>query len=404
MIKIDNIDSIDHITDFSSTADHALTLRKWQELDLPIFIQEKKRHASGKLPHARSVFDSQYDNTQIGERKSLSSPAKERWKYKGPWLAGKADGEFKDYVDKKVKRRKLDFRRYLGNHLAESKAAAGRRDAIEKGEDFENLEDSNSETFAVSEEEVEGFIKHLRNNEMDLHILVQEYLDLPREEGQSLGGSSSQYDEKGPPTTHPSAGLSYLRTDSHIYNHPHLGPQESKAPIQGRVIVPQKTGDRANPQALIGVAGVVGKDSRMTFYTERNDKSIAPVSQFAPDIPGGGKLWTQPKRASIDSHGRIEMLLDRADRNALDVALGVHSDGPKLPSAAIAAAHDREVPVLTQTRPRSSGSYPGYGLEGTAGTNGSGRATPFLGPDDQAPNTEIALHELLRTGAMGSKK
>lgn len=49
-------------------------------------------------------------------------------------------------------------------------------------------------------------------NEMDLHRLMQEHLGLLREEGQSLGGSSPQYGAKGPPTTHPSTGLSYLRT------------------------------------------------------------------------------------------------------------------------------------------------------------------------------------------------
>lgn len=47
IIRIDNIDSIDHITDFNSAADHVLTLRKWQELDMPISLVDKKKTASG---------------------------------------------------------------------------------------------------------------------------------------------------------------------------------------------------------------------------------------------------------------------------------------------------------------------------------------------------------------------
>ena len=398
VIHIDNIDSIDHITDFGSAADHALNLRKWQELDMPLVAQEKRKHVSRALPSVRSVFDSQYDNTHIREREVSGGPAKQRWKYKGPWLAGKTDGEFKEYVEKKVKRQKLDFRRYLGDRLAQTKAVARRREAVEQGEDLETL---SLVDVAVSETEIEKYMRHLRNNEVDLHRLVEEYLDLPREEGESLGGSSSHYDEKGPPTTHPSAGLSYLRTDSHIYNHPELGPQENKAPIQGRIIVPQKTGDRMNTQALVGVAGVVGKDNRKVFWKEKADEGGAGIGRFDPDIPGGGKLWIHPMLASIDSHGRIDLVLDRADRNALSVALGVHSDGPKPPPAAVAAAHDREVPTLTQTPSRSSGTISGYGLEGINSGTGAGRATPFLGPGDKAPD-EI-LKQLLKTAPLVSR-
>ncbi len=399
VIHIDNIDSIDHITDFGSAADHALNVRKWQELNMALLIQEKRKTASRDLPTPRSVFDSRYDNTYINENKPSSGLAKQRWKYKGPWLAGKTDGEFNDYVEKKVKRRKLDFRRFLGYHLEQTKAAAQSREAAEKGEDLETL---SSGEVAVSEDEIEGYMRHLRDNKMDLHTLVEEFLDLPRAEGQSLGGSSSHYDEKGPPTTHPSAGLSYLRTDSHIYNHPELGPQENKAPIQGRVIVPQKTGDRMNTEAFIGVAGVVGKDIRKTFFKEPADEGGAGVGRFDPDIPGGGKLWTHPQRASIDSHGRIDLVLDRAEKNAIHVAQGVHSDGPKLPQAAVAAAHDREVPDLTQTQRRASGTSSGYGLEGMTGGNGSARATPFLGPDDKMPDE--SLQQLLKTGSILPRK
>lgn len=379
VIHIDNIDSIDHITDFDSAADHALTLRKWQELDISLSKAEQRNTASGALPPEKSVFDSQFDNTELSGS-SPGGPSKERWKFKGPWLAGKTDGEFNDYVKKKVKRRKLDFKRYLGEHLTQSKLAAQRREAIEKGEDVENLA---ANDVPVSEEEIETYMRYLRNNQQDLHKLVEEYLDLPREEGRSLGSTTSQYNEIGPPTTHPSAGLSYLHTASHIYNHPELGPQEHKAPVQGRIITPQKTGkNRKHPQALIGVAGVVGRDNQKTFFQKH---ALPGISSYDPDIPGGGKLWTQPRRASIDSFGRIELQVERADKNATDIAMGKYSDEePKLPPAAFAGSQNRDVPDLAPSRPKDQRENLGDG-------KGSGRATPFLGANDKAPD----LHELL---------
>ncbi len=389
IIHIANVDSIDHITDFGSSADQALTLRKWQQLDLPISIAQERDSTQHRFPVARSVFDSQYDNTDTSDTKSSRSSSRKRWKYKGPWLAGKTNGEFNDYLEKKVKRRKKDFRRYLGKHLSQMRTSARRREAVEKGEGLEEL---TADEVPVSEEDIDAYARHLRHNEQDLHRLVEEYLDLPRDQG--LGGTSSVSAEKGPPTTHPSAGLSYLRTASHVYNHPELGPQENKAPIQGRVIIPQKQGKlKMNLRALIGIAGVVGIDNVKTFFTE---PSLPGLGHYDPDIPGGGKLWTHPMRANVNSDGRIELYLDRADKNAMNVAMGIHSTEPKLPTAAITSATDREIPDLAPSRPTDREKGRGYGLEDVAGVQKSGRATPLLGPDDEVPDG--AFNDLLRRG------
>ena len=404
VIHIDNIDSIDHVTDFGSAADHTVTLQKWQELDVPLSINERNKTASRALQHARSAFDPEYDNTEIISQSRNTGFERKRWKFEGPWLAGKTDGDFSAYVQKKIKKRRPDFRHYLATQLCQNKAATQQRIATEEGRDLGEQSDSK---VTVSEAELKAFIRQLRSREADLHKLIEEYLDLPREKEQSLSDTSSQFIKQGPPITHPSAGLSYLRTDSFIYNHPDLGPQENRAPVQGRVIVPQKTGDRMNPQALIGVAGVVGKDSTVPFFdqkgaNQKGDERAAGVNHYDPDIPGGGKLWTQPRRASIDSHGQIIFSLDRADKNALNVAKGVHSEETTLSQAAIAAIRNRELPDLSSDRVRSSQTSLGYGLEELEPQTKSGRATPFLGPDDDAPPN--ALNELLTTGSLKAKR
>ena len=377
-IHIDNVDSIDHITDFSSAADHVITLRKWQELGTPLVMAEEKTGnvSVRQARHPISVFESKYDNTFHDE----SDPSKQRWKYKGPWLAGKTEGEFKQYVEKNVKTRRLDFKRFLRQRLAEERTIARRREATENGEDPED-----SEPITVSEEDVEVYTKELRNDEYRLHKLVEEYLDLPR----GRGSATSSYDKKGPPTTHPSAGLSYLRTGSHTYNHPLLGPQEEPAPIQARVVRPQTIASTKYDRALIGVGGVVAEDDRLTFMRDSTG-----ITGYEPDLPGGAKIYIRsPTRASVDPRGRINIHTRRPrDKTSENIAKGYyHLEQAEPPPAAVDAAQNRETPTLTRTKPGRPGEGQVYGLDDMVAPKRSARASPFLGPGDKMPD----LHDLL---------
>ena len=387
-IHIENVDSIDHITDFSSAADHVITLRKWQELGTPLSMaEEKSRKASAQHEHyPRSVFESKHDNTYQDD----SDPNTQRWKYRGPWLAGKTEGEFRRYVEKDVKRRRSDFKRFLRERLAEEKVIALRREATESGEDIEV-----SDSVAVSEEDVEVYARRLRNDEHELHKLVEEYLDLPRDRGSAI----SSYDKKGPPTTHPSAGLSYLRTGSHTYNHPLLGPQEEPAPVQARVVRPQTTANnRKYDRALIGVAGVVAEDDRQSFTRDSTG-----ITGYNPDIPGGAKFYIRiPTKASVDSRGRIDVLTRRPrNKTSENIAKGYYSsEGPEPPPAALDAVQNREMPTLTKTKPERPRETYDYGLEDIDAAKRSGRASPFLGPGDELPD----LNGLLRHGRQPNQK
>ena len=378
-IHIDNVDSIDHITDFSSAADHVLTLRKWQEMGTPLSMAEEKMGnvSAQQARYPPSVFESKYDNTFQDE----SDPSKQRWKYKGPWLAGKTEGEFRQYVEKNVKTRRLDFKRFLRQRLAEERTIARRREATENGEDTEG-----AEPVTVSHEDVEDYTRGLRNDEYKLHKLVEEYLDLPRDRG----SATSSYYKKGPPTTHPSAGLSYLRTGSHTYNHPLLGPQEEPAPIQARVVRPQTMANNTKyDRALIGVGGVVAEDDRLTFT--RNSTGI---TGYNPDLPGGAKIYIRsPTRASIDPRGRIKINTSRPrNRASENIAKGYyHSEQAELPPAAVDAAQNRETPTLTRTKPGGPREGQVYGLDDMVAPKRSARASPFLGPEDKMPE----LHDLL---------
>src|SRR5947207_14955187 len=93
VVRVNNLDTFEHITDFESAADHTVTLEKWQELSFPISLTKPPgisvRQGGG---HHQSVFESASDNSH--ESTSLESPNPQRQRFKGPWLAGKTEMQF----------------------------------------------------------------------------------------------------------------------------------------------------------------------------------------------------------------------------------------------------------------------------------------------------------------------
>ena len=384
MLRIHNIDSIDHITDFDSAADHGLTLRKWQEMNLPVSLALSRTRASHTEPPI-SAFEPDIDNTEGNGRGTTQG----RWKYKGPWLAGKSEGDFKEYTQKKVKPRKFEFRQFLKQRLAEKKTEERREAAIDGGEDIQ------PGLVNVSGDDLEKYIKELRRDEKKLNALVEQFLDLPR--AANTSGTTTAYNERGPPTTHPSAGLSYLRTKSHIHNHPVLGPMAVEPPVQGRILLPQRKGGRgARNEALIGVGGIAADDSKVPFHKSGQQPG---VTAFDPDIPGGAKLWVHPYTSSIDSQGRIELRWkDRADEHTMAIYQGQISQKP-LPTAPLpASGTSRRIPELSSSSRASTNRGTGYGLEGMARADGGIKDSGLLGPDQKPPTQGVILSMLNNLG------
>ncbi|KAL9113815.1 MAG: hypothetical protein Q9187_007559, partial [Circinaria calcarea] len=161
IIRITAIDSIDHITDFDSAADHALTLRKWQEMAIPLSMQSSTHRASLMYVQApaSSVFEKHLHSTHV----SRETPADtRRWKYRGPWLAGKTEGEFHDYVVKEIKKRRAAFRQYLRAWLKRRKLATLQRAARDEGEVLK------PNAVRISDSELQDEIIRMRQDSADL--------------------------------------------------------------------------------------------------------------------------------------------------------------------------------------------------------------------------------------------
>ncbi|KAH8596101.1 mitochondrial ribosomal protein MRP51 [Bisporella sp. PMI_857] len=355
-IRVTAIDTIEHITDFASAADHTLTLKKWQEMGISLSTPPiKSRHSTSipekflsAPPQGKGVFENDVDRTEQVEGE-LGSEAV-RWRYKGPWLAGMSEGQFNKYISTQIRRRKTEFQQFLRKECAASLTQEQQKNARDAGETLP-VPIAASE---ITEEQVMQYTKDLRQDEKQRNKLICRFLDLPplpvakahldlalttmlgkpfRMKAEDYSPSTNPYAEIGPPKTHPSAGLSYGRTSATIYNHPLFGPQESHPPIEARVVQPTKAAVGSYSETL-GVGGFItglprGVSGGFKGTNNPYQTQIVPgLNSVDPDKEGGSKVWVQPQRASVDSKGQVNLEVVLAYPEAIAVLEGKTKDIP----------------------------------------------------------------------------
>lgn len=347
---------------------------------MPISMPVKQRSAfvSNSTLNTRatpptSVFESTYDNTE----RSDDQGDVRRWKFKGPWLAGKTEGDFDLYLEKHIKQRKLEFRNFLHGRLVKERRLDQRRRAQESGDEFDGQVE-------VTENDIDLYLKQLRHDEVRLYMLVEDFLDLPISVDPQQADATfvvMMDSDQGPPKTHLSAGLSYLRTASHMTNHPVLGPMEEEPPVQARILRPQFTNAVVKHYcALLGVGGVAADDGtvRTSFKVAREKTGI---QRFDAETEGGAKLWVLPDRASIDAHGRLKLhtlRVTQADEAIYQNVVPEPVAGKQVPLNPGFST----MPPLDSSRPSKLGNSPAYGLRFGDSNQNSKTASPLDIPKD----------------------
>ncbi|KAF6820270.1 mitochondrial ribosomal protein subunit [Colletotrichum sojae] len=320
VVRIKQIDSIESVTDYASAADHTISLQKFQELNLPLSQPGPGRSRLAGMTFAtKSVFEDDADFTAL----EPGCDEHKRWKFNGPWLAGLTSGEFNRFVEKKVRNKREEFRAFLKERLAAEKTAEEHQKSLDAGTELPQQVLARD----ITDEEVVDYQRRLRADRVRLYSLISEFLDLaPLQPPTSLMNftestlkmkTPSLYAENGPPPSHPSAGLSYLRTASVIENHPVYGPQAQQAPVLARIISP-RTGPAS---AKLGVGGFVTDtppgDTAFNLRSIRGTKNtIAGIAAFDPDIKGGAKAFVSPTSAHIESNGKVVITLAEASDEA----------------------------------------------------------------------------------------
>ncbi|KAI0548769.1 mitochondrial ribosomal protein MRP51 [Xylaria curta] len=317
LVRIRQMDSTEHVTDFQSASDHTMTLKKFQELNLPISVpvaRESEREILAR--HPRSVFEEHGDVTALDPEQAQSIENK-RWKFKGPWLAGMTDGDFKKWLEKNVRTRRTEFHAYLkdihAKELTEEQSTQAIRD---------NLPVPPKVTpDSITEAQFIDYLRDLRQDRLVLFRHVSRFLDLAplTTESQFIStmkvNRAQQFDKenpygaKGPPITHPSAGLSYLRTPNFIDNHPIYGPQRYHPVVKARVLKPRNPGTGVH-EPVLGVAGFIADrpiDQRNLGHSSPKSPRVNALSRLELEQPGGAKLYYRLDSATVDSSGRVRI-------------------------------------------------------------------------------------------------
>lgn len=366
VVRINELDTFEHVTDFESASDHTVTLEKFQELHMPISLPAKVHFSSNMVTRHHSVFDQDVDNTEASE--NIDQPDIKQIRHTGPWLSGLTDAEFAAYL-KKVQKQKPQLVSKLRERFLEKRMAEIRNQAQDKGEDLENLP-------APTEEDFQTYLKTLRADPFALGPVVYELLDLPatapvpnermpKKYYQSPPSkmASPEYVTSGPPITHPSAGLSYARSHASIYNHPQYGPQAHPRPVEARILRPRGRVRGKSGKPILGVGGIAVEDTSTIAFSEQGGP--AGLSAFDPSIPGGARYHVTPIRAFVGSTGRISLITSRATTNAkapygIKDRKAANSSSSQRYTSFDLRASDRRVPRLDRAR---TFSKPATGFE-----------------------------------------
>ncbi|KAE8865700.1 hypothetical protein PTNB73_02794 [Pyrenophora teres f. teres] len=281
-----------------------------------------------------------------------------RWKHDGPWLPGMGADDFATYLSKQISARKKEFQAYLVEYVKTEIYTARRLAATKTSPEEMPLDPEEAEAWLSTQEkkwrhitasEIQDGIKALRKETANdpltsklVRKLILPFLKLPaikfKHKAYSKDASSRDIDayqfdqETAPLSTHPSAGLGYLRTKSYITNHPILGPQAHPAPITARVVQARRTAYKNESYARLGVGGFVANDQFRSSdprpggrFNATNAKDVETIDV---DTPGGKKILVHPLFASVSNDGRVHVKIVRATGPEGAVARGELDDRP----------------------------------------------------------------------------
>ncbi|KAF2171596.1 hypothetical protein M409DRAFT_50271 [Zasmidium cellare ATCC 36951] len=403
-IRVKAHDNFAHITDFESAADHTQTEAKWRQMGIPLVVRERKGY-SNEATTTGSAYDDHIDNTDPEAVFSAQQNARpdnpgsvqwKRWKSDSPWLAGMQPGEFEIYVEKRLKSRQGEFQKFMIERLAQQRVRdeerrhrdLGQRRALSRSQRSTILQD------VVTNYEAE--MKRLRDDHTvqslasELTSAICDFLGLTGVQDSTenqvnakterlkntLANISSE--SNAPPSTHPAAGLSHIRTNAIMENHPFWGPQAQGSPVLARVVRPRHTAHGSEPRAKLGVGGVVANDDSTQTSAAWQDNRLkaldfenTPIEQFYEntqrmtehievDLPGGNKVWVHPESATVDDQGRIQLKVRRGDSEAIAIA---RDDVEAIHEAKRAAL--RQAPSMPPARGTAANANYGYSLPDT---------------------------------------
>ncbi|KAF2999805.1 hypothetical protein E8E13_006452 [Curvularia kusanoi] len=351
-----------------------------------LFLQALKNHGQARKAEEKRSGSPQQFSPFTPPPVDAELHNTRRWKHDGPWLPGQSAEEFVSYISREISKRRESFNAVLIEFVKNEIYTTRQLAASQSGEtppvdpaEAQAWQKSRQEQWAnISDDDITAGIKALRketaNNPVSSKLvqkLIVPFLRLPtiRIKATTYGQDASKRDfeklgfdqESAPLSTHPSAGLGYLRTKAYLSTHPILGPQLRTAPVPSRVLQPRQTGYRKENYARLGVAGFVANDAKRA--TDVPNSARRNAFQDARDVetidittPGGKKILVNPQFGSVSNDGRIHIKIERSDGAEVAVARGELEDKPP-----VRAAEDQMADVFPS---RNRGGFKGFAGRG----------------------------------------
>lgn len=259
------LDTQERFMTFESANDDVLTLKKWQEMDVPL-TKGLSASSGGSVPPGGGYIDRPKESV-FGDLVA----DKYKWRYSGPFLMEMTARDFKRYVELKIKPRKEEFLAFVAEQQKlEKHGAYGGKDTVGSavGLDGAAREDATKvEEPKEQQQKPEIDTQALRADIMALEKYITKFLDIPQ--------------LTRPHHTHPSAGLHYSRSKAHLQNHPKLGLVPSKS-VPGRSL-----NFAISSGPLVGAGGIVavlrdgGPYGASKVHSDRTVvKDYEPVSAY----------------------------------------------------------------------------------------------------------------------------
>ncbi|KAJ6258443.1 37S ribosomal protein MRP51 [Drechslerella dactyloides] len=342
-LRYTDLDTIEHRTTFESSHDTVLSLKKWQEMGIPIklFDQISGRFTSAfyfddvpsvslapSVPSppsssksSKSTSPSETSQPEQQITSTAAAAAKQAgvtppvWGYREKFVQDMTPGELKTFIDKKLVPRRREFQEFAKtgsakedappavnqaavNQAAVNQAAVNQAAAAATDPPPEESKDAVADAapgsvfrpnFAV--EPIPEEIKVWRHDSLNSFNHVRAFLQIPL--------------RHPPRVTHPSAGLYYALDPSYLENHPELGPLADR-PIPTRVIhrLDLKMSDSSWRRRSFYLVGGFVVYALQDFVTRFALESTSNITHIVSVVPAS---------ADLDSEGKIRIEFEHSN-------------------------------------------------------------------------------------------
>jgi hypothetical protein len=233
----------------------------------------------------------------------------------------------------------------IANHAGQDEAELSAH-AAQLSETFRNTYTQRFEDYAkswiISERQDKTTASKLNN-------VIREFLDMPQVDPDKSSSTLESFNiiDREPRTfsTHPSAGLGYLRTNNVLQNHPLLGPQEHKTPVPARVLKPRFL-TRNQRTAVLGVAGfTVNEPTNVAGQAMTYDQSLSGMAALDITAEGGRKVWVHSKEVTIDPHGKVRLQVGLATNAMINIRNNTLETATTVRSTVASRGNGRAIPL-----------------------------------------------------------